>query len=236
MVNLYCYKSIPLKVKDIDAKQGIVSGYFSAFGMPDSDGDIIKKGAYAKTIQERGPKSSQPRIKHLLDHDTTKAIGVIQELTEDDYGLFYVSKLGTHTLGKDALLMYEEGIITEHSVGFKTVKEQKSGEYNEMTELMLWEGSGLQCWGANPNTPVAGVKSLVKDSPDKVFDRLDKLTKALKSGYTDDTIQLFEIEIQQIKQAIKDSLAEPPKSTHSEPDNTNADILNTLKSFSFTKN
>jgi phage head maturation protease len=64
------FKSFDYSIKgaDIDASKGIVTGYFAAFNNKDSDGDIIVKGAFAKTIKERGPQSSKPRIKHLLDH------------------------------------------------------------------------------------------------------------------------------------------------------------------------
>ena len=47
------YKSFEYGIKDIDSSKGIITGYFSAFNSKDSDGDIIFKGAYSKTIQER---------------------------------------------------------------------------------------------------------------------------------------------------------------------------------------
>lgn len=207
----YSYKSNSLKIKDVDTQTGIVSGYFAAFGMEDSDGDIIQKGAFSKTIQERGPKATHPRIKHLLDHNTTKAIGVLQDLYEDEYGLAYVSKLALNTtIGRDTLGMYQDGIITEHSVGFRTVNAKSDSDgVNILTELMLWEGSSLQAWGANQFTPVTGVKSLTKDQASILFDRMDKLTKAMRGSYSDETMELFEIEYNQVKQAIKDSLPEP---------------------------
>ncbi len=74
-------------IKDVDTKQGIVSGYFAAFGNKDSDGDIITPGAFTKTIAERGPDSQQLRIRHLQDHDYTKAVCRIQQLSEDTFGL-----------------------------------------------------------------------------------------------------------------------------------------------------
>ena len=47
------YKQSPMgEVIDADMKAGIVKGYASVFNNIDSDGDIIKKGAYKKTIQE----------------------------------------------------------------------------------------------------------------------------------------------------------------------------------------
>ncbi|MFC6998064.1 HK97 family phage prohead protease [Rufibacter roseus] len=218
MLNHYLTKSTSLSFKDVDTAKGIVTGYFSAFDIPDSDGDVIRKGAYAKTITERGPKSSQPRIKHLLDHNTTKAIGKLLELEEDATGLRYVSQLGSHTLGKDALAMIQDGIITEHSVGFKTIREQQQGDYNEITEILLWEGSSLQAWGANPFTPITDIKSQLAANPDhmeKVFARFDKLCKALTGGnYSDETFELLQIEQNQIKQAIKETLTVAPVTDH----------------------
>jgi HK97 family phage prohead protease len=178
-------KSFEQSVKDVDTVQGIVSGYFSKFGNKDSDGDIIQKGAYTKTIQE-----NFRRIKHLLDHDRTKAVGVIQELKEDEYGLFYVSKAGRHTLGQDFLKMAEDGIITEHSVTIIPIKQKQSEELkaNIITEVKMMEGSSLQFWGANEMTPIVGVKS-----ESDLFDLMNVLEKALRNGtYSDDTFKEIE--------------------------------------------
>lgn len=216
MGNYYNTKVCSLSIKDISEKDGIVSGYFSSFGNQDSDGDIIEHGAFTKTITERGPQSSKPRIKHLLDHYTSKAIGVLQELKEDSKGLFYVSKLGGHTLGRDALHMYMDGIITEHSIGFETIKatEDKSNKIIRLKELKLWEGSSLQTWGANPETPVNGVKGIGK-KPHEYIERINVITKALRNGkYTDETFELLEIELKQIQEVINNLLQKPDDSTY----------------------
>jgi len=52
---IYNYKSFEANVKDIDSKKGEVSGYFSAFGMVDADGDIMMPGAFKRSIQDWGP-------------------------------------------------------------------------------------------------------------------------------------------------------------------------------------
>ena len=60
-MNTILYKSTHLgEVIDADEKMGIVEGYGSVFGNVDSDGDIITKGAYRKTITENGN-----RVKYL---------------------------------------------------------------------------------------------------------------------------------------------------------------------------
>jgi HK97 family phage prohead protease len=81
---IYNYKSFGLEVKDVDAKSGVVSGYFSAFGMVDSDGDIMMPGAFKRSIQDWGVDGKQ-RIKHLLNHDPSKPLGKLMSLKEDSY-------------------------------------------------------------------------------------------------------------------------------------------------------
>lgn len=194
-------KTSTLGFKDIDSKKGIVIGYFSAFGIKDSDGDIITAGAYERTIKERGPKSAQPRIKHLLDHSKVKAVAVIQELQEDSTGLKYESKAGRHTDGQNWLMMCEDGIISEHSVGFEIVNEGKKEETNYITEIKLWEGSSLQAWGANQHTPIVGVKELKLA---ELSDRLTLIEKCIRNGkYSDEAFPRLEKELKAIKYLLQ---------------------------------
>lgn len=192
------YKQIGQTFKDVDVKQGIVTGYFSAFGMKDSDGDIIVPGAFAKTVTEHGPDSKQPRIKHLLDHDRKHAVAKIQVLKEDAVGLYYESKAGSHANGQDFLKMVEDGIITEHSIGFDTIREQQKSDGNHMTELHLWEGSSLQCWGANQHTPIVGVKSA-----SDLVQQIGRIQSAMKSGsYTDETFMELGIYLTRLEKQL----------------------------------
>lgn len=198
---IYNYKSFGLEVKDVDAKSGVVSGYFSAFGMVDSDGDIMMPGAFKRSIQDWGVDGKQ-RIKHLLNHDPSKPLGKLLSLKEDSYGLYYESKIGTHQLGKDFIKMVESGLIGEHSIGFRTLREQKSGEANEIHEVMLFEGSSLTAWGANENTPLLGLKNM--GNVEQVKDQIKAFEKFIRdSDVTDETIDLCLIKVKQLAQAIE---------------------------------
>lgn len=191
-------KGFDIGFKDIDSKQGIVTGYFAHFGSIDSDGDRIVKGAFAKTIQENGPEGTQ-LIKHLLDHDTRKAVGKILVLKEDNIGLYYESKAGRHKDGQDFLMMAEDGIINQHSFGYRTVKQQKKSDANELLELAMREGSSVQFLGANRNTPVTGVKS-----QEDLIDDLFLLEKAVKNGkYSDETIIMLNDRIKSLYDTIQ---------------------------------
>lgn len=243
MEKKYSYKdsgvsdSLRLQIKDVDGKKGIVTGYFSDFNSIDSDGDIIKPGAFQKSISQNGPKSSKPRIKHLLNHDSSKPLGVLEVLKEDTKGLYYESRLGTHSLGVDFIKMVDSGLISEHSIGFQTVKynqlkpwnEWKQGEAaRELTELKLYEGSSLTAWGANMNTPLTGLKTEQKVR--KINDRIDILIKSLRDGtFSDETFGLLEIELKQMQQAMIDLTTEPEQTTHPDEEKAVADIKQFLK-------
>lgn len=201
---IYGYKRLQQDVKDVDVKQGIVTGYFSAFNIVDADGDIIRPGAFKRSIDEWFPKG---RVKHLLNHDPKQPLGKINVLKEDEYGLYYESQIGKHSLGVDFLKMVESDLVKEHSIGFNVRNQKKGKDANELLDITLYEGSSLTSWGANEYTPMLGVKSL-----DQRVERVKKLERFVKhSDATDETIQLLMLEIKQLNQLIEDmSAAQAP--------------------------
>lgn len=222
-------------VKDVDVKEGIVIGYFSVFGNKDSDGDIIVPGAFKKTLQENGPQSTRPRILHLLQHDTWRPLGKPQVLKEDAHGLYFESKISDTTYGRDTLRLYEDGVLTEHSIGFRVVKREidENTETTKLIELKLWEGSTVS-WGANMEALVTGMKSENKEDVIKrLIKKIDAINSAVRGGYTDDTVRQLEIELKQLQQIIT-SLAElvKPVSTSKteEPKMSMNDALSIIKS------
>ena len=194
-------------IKDMDMKQGIVTGYAANFGTLDSDRDIIMPGAFTKTISEQGPSSIQPRIKHLLNHNTSQPVGNPLVLKEDSTGLYYESKIGTNSVAVDFLKMVDSNLITEHSIGYSTIRKtitNPDADWREQTtqlhEIKLWEFSSLTAWGANQYTPLVGVKSLKS-----VEDRIENLIKAIGTGtFTDTTFTFLNEELLFIQKAFKD--------------------------------
>ena len=81
----YGVKTIDVKISDVDLKSRQVKGYFASFDTLDSDRDVIRKGAFAKSIQENGVDSAGNRkIAHLRNHDWEQQIGKLTELGEDE--------------------------------------------------------------------------------------------------------------------------------------------------------
>lgn len=221
-------------VKDADIKKGIVTGYLASFGNLDADNDIIMQGAFTKSITEMGPAASKPRIKYLLDHDTSKALGVFSVLREDAKGLYYEAQVGSHNLGTDFLKMVDSGLITEHSIGYSVVKKTTvnpdadwKDQQTQLNELKLWEGSALQCWGANCETPLTGVKA--KKYAEQ---RIPNLLKALKNGtFTVNTFEYLEKELIFLQKAINSDYetTEPELKEEATQPNDERKMLNVLK-------
>ena len=221
---IYNYKTLELEVKDVDRKEGIVSGYFAAFGIKDSDGDIIHKGAFDRSIQDWMPKG---RIKHLLNHDPSKPLGKIIELKEDEYGLFYRSQIGKHDLGRDFIKMVESDLIKEHSIGFNdlTPTDKRKGDgFMNITNVKLYEGSSLTSWGANEFTPLLEMKGMDKAEAlakrVKAFERFVANTDA-----TDETIQLCMIQIKQLGQVIEMMSSTPAAIAPEQPKHDNSEVI-----------
>jgi len=193
-------KGINEGFQDTDLKQGIVSGYFAMFGNKDLDGDILEKGAFTKTIQERGP-NGKGLIKYLLDHDRTKAVARIESLEEDYKGLKYTAKVGTHSLGQDFVKMIESGLINQHSFGFVTIKElyDTQAKANRIKEVMMHEGSAIQFLGANPETTFIDLKSF--EDHLEYLDRLEKFIKTTDA--TDETIIKLENRLKSLTELLK---------------------------------
>jgi len=218
MNSIYNIKDVSIvsEIMDMNPIQGIVTGYFSKFNNVDSDGDIMKPGAFTKTINEQGPASAQPRIKHLLNHDPSQPLGKLLTLREDEYGLYYESQVGTHEGGEDFIKMVESGLITEHSIGFKIIKRNQVQSYEnylrnpslgqfEITEVKLYEGSSLTAWGANALTPITSLKGDKNLDVDMIVAKTAAIDKFCRNTTaTDDTIQMLLLHSKQLAQLILD--------------------------------
>ncbi len=219
---LYEYKSLVSSVKDVDKKSGIVTGYFAAFDNIDSYGDMIVKGAFKKTIVERGPLGTK-QIKHLFQHDTYTPIGRVDVLKEDKTGLYFETTFSQTQQAQDVLTQYAEGIYNEHSIGYRTMKEERVDDGNgnfvcwKLTEVKLWEGSTVT-WGANANTPFTGFKSEVKeDRIAEISKRMHKCISILKLDLSEELLEQTQIELVKLDEAYKSLVTEQPRERTDQP-------------------
>lgn len=147
-------RGVRLEVK-ADAETGTVEGYGSVYGVEDLGGDIVVKGAFAKSLQNRMPKM-------LWQHDQRDPIGVWEEASEDDNGLRLRGRILTETTrGRDAVALVRAGALDGLSIGYNTIEadmDSKSG-IRTIKEAELWEVS-LVTFPMNEAARVDYVKSV----------------------------------------------------------------------------
>ncbi len=198
-INSYSTKSQNLELKDLNEGSREVVLYLAKFDNLDSDNDIIRRGAFKKSIAERGPNSlTNRKIAFLRFHNWEMPIGKFKSLEEDEKGLFAVGKLGNSSIGNDALNDYKDGIINEHSIGFKYIKDKirfvetdnKGGGFFEVSEVALFEGSAVT-FGANEETNVVEVAKTEgrTKTVKKIADEMDVVVKAITNGQGTDERQ-----------------------------------------------
>lgn len=217
------YKALAESVKDVDIKSGIVTGYLAAFDNIDNAKDMIVKGAFTKTISERGVDGTK-QIKHIFQHDTYQPLGVYQVLKEDKKGLYFEALFSKTQKAQDILLQYGEGIYNEHSIGYRTLKEEvikaENGDISHfiLKEVKLWEGSTV-LFGCNDQTPFTGFKSENREEAiEQANKRLQKCINALKIGnLSDEAYEQIEIELMKAKQLYNDLLIMPAIAATNKP-------------------
>lgn len=195
---------------DADEKSGIVKGYASVFNNVDSDNDIIRPGAYRKTLAE-----SAKRVKYLYQHDMTKPIGKMRMMEEDDKGLLFEAEIAKTTLGKDVMTMIQSGIITENSVGIMPIRKEMNGQgHREIHEVRLFEVSAVTL-AANDQAMIMDYKGNI--DPNKILDRYDKMAKLIRKGDISDELGFaLESEIYKLKSLFQ-AVTQPTEIDVTEP-------------------
>mgnify|MGYP003109722515 CR=1 FL=1 len=124
------------EARAIDGSKAVISGYASIFDRSSQvlgGGFVeqIKRGAFTKTLQERGTSSSRDDIKALFNHSTDLVLGSKRagtlKLSEDSKGLHYEVDLDLDiTHHRSAFKMIERGDVTNSSFGFDVIEERWS--------------------------------------------------------------------------------------------------------------
>jgi uncharacterized protein len=205
-MNTMLFKSSPLgDLIDADEKSGIVKGYGSVFGNIDSDGDVIRRGAYTKTIKENGY-----RVKYLYQHDMNKPLGKMVNLYEDEKGLVFEASIPKTQLGKDVIELMKAGVITENSVGILPIQKEHKDNYRELVECKLYEISAVTL-ASNDQCMITDVKGNI--DKELFLKRFDALTKVIrKSEISDELGYAIESEIYKLKSLVS-NITLPDNST-----------------------
>jgi len=215
------YKASPMgELLDADNKSGIVKGYGSVFGNKDSDGDIITKGAYTKTIKENGE-----RVRYLYQHNMDWPLGKMLNLYEDEKGLVFEAEIPQTRLGKDVMQLIKAGVVTENSVGILPINKAMVNGVREIREVKLFEISAVTL-AANDQALILDVKGNV--DVEKIANKYDNLAKLIRKGDISDELgYAIEAELYKLKSLFVN--ATEPSVEDTLPETKNEDVSEVLK-------
>lgn len=123
------------------------AGYASVFDRLDRGGDIVRPGAFRRTIEDGRT------IPLLWQHQPGKVVGTIERLAEDQRGLQVIGRLHDDEFGRLLGRELTRGILSGLSFGYRVQAAQRSKDRREINEVELLEVSLVR----NPMQPLARV-------------------------------------------------------------------------------
>lgn len=148
------FTATPFQIKAIDGT-GVIEGLGAFFGNEDLGGDLIRRGAFAKTLADR---AGAP-VPMLFCHDTQRPIGAWSDVKETADGLAVKGRFTIETRdGAEAYALAKDGALPGLSIGYKVTKESYQGTVRVLEEVKLFEVSPVPV-PMNERAVVTGVKS-----------------------------------------------------------------------------
>jgi HK97 family phage prohead protease len=122
----------------------------------------IERGAFARTIVERGRK-----INLIYDHthDTTMPIGRASHLEEQPGGLFAEFHVAQTPRGEEALQLVKEGVISGFSIRARVVRSRNDSRNHVTRQEMQLRDVSLTSSPVYATAGVYGVRSHSGDDP-----------------------------------------------------------------------
>lgn len=144
-------KHVEVKVSLLEP-DGTFKGMASVYEKPDLGNEIVKKGAFTKTIKERGS------VPILWQHDEKQPIGS-GVLTDSDDGLVIKGQLSLGVRrAKEAYELLKDKVISGLSIGFQTMKDEMKDGSRLIKEAKLWEVS-VVTFPMNTDAVVSSIKA-----------------------------------------------------------------------------
>ena len=165
---------------------GEISGYASVWDVPDLDGDVVRKGAFGRSINNQiAAGKVMLMARHFRDGgDAMEVVGKIIEAREDNVGFWIRAKLSSSSVAqklRDDILLAPEAYGM--SVGWRNVaggyQPLASGTGQEYTEMNLKEVT-ITLRPANEDT-IGTVKAKTVEAIEERLDRLEGMIEKLST-------------------------------------------------------
>ena len=179
-------------VKYSDEGNGSISGYAATWiRRPDAYGDVVKAGAFTKTLKERWNGGEGIPLLWAHQMDNLKAFIGMANAKEDDKGLFFKADFDGTEEAQRVRELYKDGRLKKFSFAYDTLEAgpvtlDAGVKANELRELDLFEISCV-CVPANDDAGVVDVKSGRRNSAkdENVIREAITLLQGLLEGFED---------------------------------------------------
>ncbi len=111
------------------------AGYAAVFDHPDSGGDVVRRGAFARAL------AKGDSVPLLWQHQGGQVIGRVEHLSEDSRGLRVIAELGSGAAAARAAALLKAKRLDGLSFGYRVRAAGKRDGLRELTELDLVEVS-----------------------------------------------------------------------------------------------
>lgn len=160
------FKTTALRVKAVEGEEGLEEGQFLAYasvfgGPPDSYGDIVDPGAFAKSLAAWAEKGDPIPLLWGHDmHDPFSNIGHVVAAEEDEHGLKVHGQLDLENpTAMQVYRLIKGRRTTDLSFAYDVKDAEKTEDGNHLREVDIFEVSIVPI-GANRLTDVLAVKHL----------------------------------------------------------------------------
>ena len=188
---------LQLKAIGADAAPGTFEGYGSVYGVEDSYNEIVAPGAFTESLAELTAKGRKVPV--LWAHMGSEPIGVYDEITEDEQGLFVKGRLLIDEVAraKEIHALIRANAVSGLSIGY-WIRESSYDEKTNirtLTKLDLIEVS-LVTFPANDEARVEAVKFKLANGELPTIREFEKLLRdagfsksearrVVRSGYSE---------------------------------------------------
>ena len=163
-------KQFSFEAKALDTP-GMFEGHGSVFNVEDQGKDIVKPGAFKRSLSKQKAEGRMPSM--LWAHDThLPPIGVWKEMSEDSHGLFVRGQLflDDNEISRQVHAAVKANALTGLSIGYQTVDSDiNESNVREIAEIKLFEVSIVN-FPMNESARIESVKAqiIAGEPPSKI--------------------------------------------------------------------
>ena len=205
---------------------GYVEGYASEFDKIDHQDEVVRKGAFVKTIMERGDRKIPLMMRHFASSgDIESCVGAVVSMHEDDYGLKfraeYLPDEKSQELRAKVEALRAKNVRVGTSIGYRRMKwaykdedgrrilEHTEIAHAEITMTLKPANEGAFVTGGKDEKFVAAIKAVV-DSKTEALDDKSRLLEEF--GGRDDVAGLAD-RLEEFVGKLRDLLTDKPQDT-----------------------